>query len=100
MTEPCQSCGACCDYARDWPRFTTEADAEIDRIPARLVNARGAGMRCDGDRCAALSGVVGDHTACAIYDVRPHVCRTCLPGDDACQMARAKFGLAWPIPAG
>jgi len=89
----CQTCGACCSYSNEWPRFTTEDAAEIDRIPHRLVSASQSGMACRGDRCAALTGKVGLATACAIYDIRPHVCRACEPGDDACLMARARFGL-------
>ena len=46
-----------------------------------------------GDRCAALSGKVGEATACTIYAVRPEVCRTCMPGDVECQMARKRHGL-------
>lgn len=91
---PCQSCGACCSFAADWPRFTLEDDAAIGRIPAALVAANGAGMRCDGDRCAALRGKVGQATACTIYDARPDVCRACEPGDEACNMARRRFGLS------
>jgi uncharacterized protein len=51
-------------------------------------------MRCTGNRCAALVGEVGITTSCAIYNVRPHVCRTCLPGDEECRMARQRHGLA------
>ncbi|TIW89146.1 MAG: YkgJ family cysteine cluster protein, partial [Mesorhizobium sp.] len=29
----CQSCGACCSYSAEWPRFSTEDDAQLDRIP-------------------------------------------------------------------
>jgi Fe-S-cluster containining protein len=50
-------------------------------------------MRCIGNRCAALQGEVGRATACAVYAVRPEVCRACEPGDDACAIARAHFGL-------
>jgi uncharacterized protein len=89
----CQSCGACCAYSRDWPRFTTESDAALDRIAGNFVREDLHGMRCSGDRCSALLGEVGLSTACAIYAARPDVCRTCEPGDDACAMARAKFGL-------
>lgn len=89
----CQSCGACCAYAPDWPRFSTEEDAELDRIPLELVAADQSGMRCEGNRCAALSGEVGKQTACGIYEIRPHVCRACMPGDDDCLMARAAHGL-------
>jgi Fe-S-cluster containining protein len=50
-------------------------------------------MRCEGDRCSALQGEIGKATACGIYAVRPEVCRTCMPGDAECAMARRKFGL-------
>ncbi|WP_192246221.1 YkgJ family cysteine cluster protein [Mesorhizobium silamurunense] len=90
----CQSCGACCAYSADWPRFSTEEDAELDRIPEALIAANQSGMRCEGNRCSALRGEVGKGTACAIYDVRPHVCRACMPGGDDCLMARTVFGLA------
>ncbi|MCR6733239.1 MAG: YkgJ family cysteine cluster protein [Afipia sp.] len=90
---PCQSCGACCSYSSNWPRFTIEEDAALDLIPEAFVNDRLSGMRCDGDRCAALTGKIGISTACGIYDVRPEVCRTCMPGDPECLMARRRFGL-------
>jgi hypothetical protein len=90
---PCQSCGACCSYSPNWPRFTTEDDAALDLIPAKYVNAKLSGMRCDGDRCSALTGKVGLATACRIYAVRPEVCRTCMPGDVECAMARRRHGL-------
>ena len=98
-TSPCQQCGACCSYSNTWPRFSTEDDAEIARIPARLIDRRGAGMACIGERCAALEGEIGVETRCRVYAVRPHVCRACEPGDEACRIARQWFGLAWPIPA-
>lgn len=71
-----------------------ETDQDIERIPAALVDDKQAGMRCSGDRCAALTGEVGKATACSIYAIRPIVCRDCLPGDDACQIARAAHGLS------
>lgn len=93
-SDPCRSCGACCGYAADWPRFTLEDEAAIARIPAAYVDAGGAGMRCRGARCAALEGEIGRATACAVYDLRPDVCRACGPGDDACTIARRHFNLA------
>jgi Fe-S-cluster containining protein len=90
---PCQACGACCSYSSNWPRFTIEDDAELDLIPAKFVNDRLSGMRCEGDRCSALTGKVGDATACGIYAIRPDVCRTCMPGDPECAMARRRHGL-------
>ena len=71
----CQACGACCSYSANWPRFTTEDDAALDLIPEQFVNERLSGMRCDGDRCSALSGKVGVATSCGIYADRPEVCR-------------------------
>ncbi|WP_437377886.1 YkgJ family cysteine cluster protein [Inquilinus limosus] len=90
----CRSCGACCAFSRDWPRFWTESPAEIERVPRRYRDAASAAMRCDGDRCSALEGEVGRSTRCAVYADRPAVCRDCVPGDDACRIARAGLGLA------
>jgi Fe-S-cluster containining protein len=89
----CQECGACCAYSSDWPRFSIESEAELALIPERHVADNQSGMRCDGDRCTALSGEIGKHTACTIYAVRPDVCRVCLPGDPECLIARAAHGL-------
>jgi hypothetical protein len=89
----CQTCGACCSYSRDWPRFSTESDAALDLLPPHFVAADNRGMRCDGERCSALSGRVGSGTACLVYDIRPDVCRACSPGDADCLMARAAFGM-------
>ena len=93
VESPCQACGACCACSSDWPRFTTEDDAALDLIPPEFVNEKGSGMRCDGDRCAALSGRIGLATSCLIYAVRPEVCRTCMPGDFECNLARRRHGL-------
>ena len=90
---PCQACGACCSYSENWPRFTIEDDTELDLIPAKFVNEKLSGMRCEGHRCSALSGKVGEATSCTIYEVRPEVCRTCMPGDPECAMARKRHGL-------
>jgi len=91
--DPCRSCGACCAYSASWPRFSLEDDAALARISPALINADESGMRCIGDRCAALSGEVGAQTSCSIYVARPEVCRACLPGDDACLTARRHFGI-------
>lgn len=89
----CQSCGACCAYSADWPRFSLETDAALQQIPEALIADSGNAMRCVGDRCSALSGVVSEATSCTIYALRPDVCRACLPGDDACRIARRKFNM-------
>jgi len=92
-SSPCQACGACCATSRNWPRFTTEDDAALDLIPAKFVNDKLSGMRCEGERCSALSGRVGVATSCGIYAMRPEVCRTCMPGDPECSTARRRHGL-------
>jgi Fe-S-cluster containining protein len=89
----CRSCGACCSYSADWPRFSLESDDQLARIAPALIAEDESGMRCTGDRCAALVGVVGRSTSCAIYPVRPDVCVACIPGDAACLQARRHFGL-------
>lgn len=89
----CRQCGACCAYSASWPRFSVESDDALALIPGRFVNERMSGMRCRDDRCAALEGKIGVAASCAIYAVRPEVCRTCMPGDAECAMARRKFGL-------
>jgi uncharacterized protein len=89
----CQACGACCAYSAEWPRFSLENEAELDRIPRAYVDDAGGRMRCEGDRCSALTGEIGVVTSCAIYAVRPQVCRACLPGDEACRAARRSFNL-------
>ncbi len=89
----CRSCGACCSYSAEWPRFSLESDAQLARIPPALIAQGDGGMRCTGARCAALVGVVGQSTSCAIYPLRPDVCVACVPGDAACLQARRHFGL-------
>ena len=93
LSNLCQACGACCAYSANWPRFSIESDDELALIPETFVNDRQSGMRCDGDRCSALSGRIGVETSCTIYAVRPDVCRTCMPGDVECGMARKRHGL-------
>ena len=99
MAEICEACGACCAYSAEWPRFALETQAEFEAIPRHYVDDARGTMRCTGDRCNALQGVVGVATACAVYAVRPDVCRACLPGDEACTLARRRFGLAEITPA-
>ncbi|MEN3382007.1 MAG: uncharacterized protein V7608_2051 [Hyphomicrobiales bacterium] len=96
----CQSCGACCATSADWPRFSLEGEEALARIPQSLIDDSQGRMRCEGDRCAALTGKVGVATACSIYAVRPDVCRACQPGDPECNIARARHGFAEIMPPG
>jgi Fe-S-cluster containining protein len=92
----CQACGACCSFSADWPRFSTESETALDLLPSRFVAEDERGMRCNGSRCSALSGRVGFETSCLVYEIRPEVCRECVPGDAACLMARDAFGMTRP----
>lgn len=96
---PCQSCGACCAYDKNWPRFSLEAEEDLALIPEALVALDRSGMRCEGHRCAALAGDVGAGTACTIYGLRPDVCRACQPGDPECNTARAHYGFSAIVAA-
>ena len=90
---PCQACGACCSYSQNWPRFTTEDDAALDLIPEKFVNEQ---IVRHALRRRPLLGAVGQDRRgdrCGIYAVRPEVCRTCMPGDAECDMARRRHGL-------
>lgn len=89
----CRTCGACCSYSAEWPRFSLESEARLELIPPELVAEDERGMRCTGARCTALVGTVGQSTSCAIYPLRPEVCRACSPGDAECREARRHFGL-------
>lgn len=89
----CQNCGACCAYCAQWPRFSLESAEALEAITPDLVREDLGGMACDGRRCRALDGHVGRRTACRIHPIRPDVCRTCLPGDPECLVARAFHGL-------
>jgi Fe-S-cluster containining protein len=89
----CRRCGACCSYSAEWPRLSLESEVQIARIPREFVDDSGCGMRCTGARCAALVGTVGETTSCAIYPLRPDVCRACSPGDPECLEARRHFGM-------
>ena len=62
------------------------ADSEAD--PKTMENHAGR-----PEVAAALQGKVGIATSCGIYAIRPEVCRTCMPGDAECAMARKKHGL-------
>lgn len=89
----CMACGACCATSANWPRFSLESDEALALIPEALVAPGLGGMRCTGDRCDALRGVVGQETSCAIYDRRPIVCRDCRIGDPECVLARKRHRL-------
>lgn len=91
--EDCRTCGACCAYSAEWPRFSLEDEDALARIPSAHADHDNGRMLCAGNRCTALKGTVGISATCVIYDARPIVCRDCLPGDEACLIARKHYEL-------
>ncbi len=95
----CTSCGACCASFRvDFS--TQELDSENGSVPCGLTDtlsssiARMRGTDHLPARCAALTGTLGKHTGCAIYEWRPSPCREFEEGSDACAQARRRHGLS------
>ena len=40
----CRACGACCSFSPEWPRFSLENDADLNRIPRRYVDGERMGI--------------------------------------------------------
>ncbi|MBI5792951.1 MAG: YkgJ family cysteine cluster protein [Rhodocyclales bacterium] len=108
---PCQSCGACCaTYRVSFPRFELD-DVPGGAVPEALVESAGVQLVCMRGtaaapaRCVALRGAIGQSVSCAIYEFRPSACREFAPlaavgrGDEACNDARRRHGLAPLVPA-
>jgi Fe-S-cluster containining protein len=94
----CQTCGACCVFSHTWPELGEE-DPDSEDIPLELVDCETGRMKCDGDRCLALEGVVGKKVRCTVYAHRPKVCREFSPQNRPhdCNTVRAHSGLP-PLP--
>ena len=95
---PCLACGACCASFRvDFSVY--EVDEHGGRVPSGLAvevtdsTCRMRGTDHSPPRCAALTGQVGVKAACGIYEWRPSPCREFEAGSDACNAARARFGM-------
>jgi Fe-S-cluster containining protein len=97
MSTICTQCGACCASYRVsfyW------AEAEAKQIPSDLtqqVNHFFSCMRGTNQaqpHCIALSGVVGKSVSCSIYEQRLDPCKEVIAGDEKCNTARLKHGLA------
>jgi Fe-S-cluster containining protein len=105
MSNPCQSCGACCATYRVAVSGDETDEVPGGRVPAGLTEQVTPGMACmrgtaaQPPRCIALRGTVGASVACAIYESRPSACRDFAPlatlgrGEEACDDARRRHGL-------
>lgn len=104
---PCLRCGACCASFRvDFARQEWAGAGEGGQVPEGLAEpitdtlCRLRGTDHARPRCAALVGTVGERAHCAIHEWRPSPCREFgarAPmgiGDDACDSARRRHGLA------
>ncbi|MBK1664451.1 zinc/iron-chelating domain-containing protein [Rhodospirillum rubrum] len=88
----CRFCGACCAFSRFWPVLRPSDRLGEGGIPPALTTAEGARMLCEGDRCVALQGTLGERVSCAIYANRPEACQSFIPGGRACHLARQELG--------
>jgi hypothetical protein len=89
----CTTCGACCAWSDTWPEFTEESDRHMEGIPMELCDCDNGRMACDGNRCRALEGRIGEKVACTIYPYRPLVCRQFQPGGQGCLIVRKGLGI-------
>lgn len=114
---PCLACGACCVRYRASFHWSEADDAE-GAVPVGLTDDLGPfrrvmrGTDTSDPRCVALEGTVGVEVRCAIYELRPSVCRDFTPSwadgrpNDMCDRARSARGLdpltpdAWTRPTG
>ncbi|MCW2485051.1 YkgJ family cysteine cluster protein [Candidatus Symbiopectobacterium sp. NZEC127] len=107
----CLRCGACCGFFRV-SFYWAEADDGGGLTPASLTEPITPFIRCmQGTnstahcRCVALEGEIGQAVSCNIYAQRPSPCREFLRSgengeeNDACNRARARYGLPPLYPA-
>jgi len=105
----CVRCGACCvsDYdAADYVHMTYD-EAAVLRAAGKglmihvedrqwgepLPSLKTCYDKQENCRCIALRGKLGESVRCAIYDLRPEVCRKFKKGSGLCHEARRQAGL-------
>jgi Fe-S-cluster containining protein len=111
----CRACGACCvaEYNTGHYAHLTEKDAERLHGAGRLyelaeITNRSLPLLAYDEEfwamkteertqdhwklilCKAFRGKVGERCWCAIYDLRPEVCRDFEPGSEDCHWSRAE----------
>ncbi len=105
MTDPCQSCGACCATFRV-SFHRSQLDSEVGGyVPEALADeetqstCRMRGTDRSAPRCIALIGKIGVEVKCGIYEFRPDPCREFAAHgvhgiqNEACNQARVRHGL-------
>ena len=92
----CRNCGACCASFRV-SFYWAEADAIglpeglLEQITPWHVCMTGTNSALP--RCFALTGEIGKHVVCRLYEQRPSPCREVQAGDTQCARARRRYGL-------
>jgi Fe-S-cluster containining protein len=106
MADYCLACGACCAAFRvdfhpaDLASTPGGSVPVVLTLPLTATLVRMRGTDDASPRCVALEGEIGQSVRCSIYDARPGPCRDFAPyaplgiGDDACDRARRRHGLA------
>jgi Fe-S-cluster containining protein len=99
----CRSCGACCGAADEDEGAASVDATDRERMGQRRVQLYVLGSTtaaqwkrqrsgpCAGREallCSALRGSLFERVSCAMYDVRPSVCRDFVPGSDRCLAVR------------
>lgn len=93
----CRQCGACCAYFRVSFYWAEATQRQLPASCIEPVTAHLAGMAGTNrpvPRCCALQGEIGRQVTCLVYAARPSPCRELQAGDEKCNRARARHGLA------
>lgn len=91
MTAPdCLTCGACCSAGPDTVDLVPQVD---DQVPEVFRTNDGRHMRTLFGKCLALRGIPDCRVYCAIYELRPLVCRSFEAGGEGCRRIRDLKGL-------
>lgn len=91
LVPECTECGACCFNASPrGVRVWGDDHARMGDLAETYAHFIGnqCYMRVEGERCAALAVTAAGSFTCAIYDVRPRVCRELERGSSRCEAER------------
>lgn len=92
--DACLSCGACCAFFR-----VSFYWAEGEGMPSEVVEELTPVYSCmkgtnqQNPHCVMLSGEIGQHVSCSMYEHRSSSCKEVQTGDEQCNKARHAYGL-------
>lgn len=93
-SDACLSCGACCAFFRVsfyWAEGLAMLEAYTEAVTPVYSCMRGTNQQ--SPRCIALSGTIGEHVSCTMYEVRSSSCKEVQIADDKCNKARHAHGM-------